>query len=52
MRRDLKLKLVSHTGHNYLFHELCEDVEMIIRGLRTRHSTLVVEMEDHNLVLR
>ncbi len=51
MRRPPKLELVSNTGHIRLFLGLCEDVEIAIRGLKTRHPIFVVEHRDHDLVL-
>lgn len=38
MRRGPKLELVSHTGHSRPFLGLCEEVEVVIGGLETRHS--------------
>lgn len=34
------LELVSHTGHSRPFLGLCEDVEVAIGGLKTRHPVL------------
>ena len=51
MRRGPKLELVSHTGHSRPFLGLCEDVEVVIGGLKTRHPIFVVETGDHDLVL-
>lgn len=51
MRRGPKLELVSHTGHSRPFLGLCEDVEVAIGGLKTRHHIFVVETGDHDLVL-
>ena len=51
MRRGPKLELVSHTGHSRHFFGLCEDVEVAIGELKTRHPIFVVEHEDHDLVL-
>ena len=51
MRRGPKLELVSHTGHSRPFLGLCEDVEVAIGGLKTRHPIFVVEAGDHDLVL-
>ena len=51
MRRGPKLELVSHTGHSRPFLGLCEDVEIAIGGLKTRHPIFVVEQGDHDLVL-
>ena len=51
MQRGPKLELVSHSGHSRLFLGLCEDVEVVIGGLKTRHPIFVVETGDHDLVL-
>lgn len=51
MRQGPKLELVSHTGHSWPFLGLCEDVEVVISGLKTRHPIFVVEAGDHDLVL-
>ena len=51
MRRGPKLELVSHTGHSRPFLGLCEDLEVAIGGLKTRHPIFVVEHGDHDLVL-
>ncbi|MCJ1347605.1 hypothetical protein MMC31_005833, partial [Peltigera leucophlebia] len=51
MRKGPKLELVSHTGHSRPFLGLCEDVEVAIGGLKTRHPIFVVEHGDHDLVL-
>ncbi len=51
IKKGSKLKLVSHTDHNRPFLRLCEDVEVAIGGLKTRHPIFVVEAGDHDLVL-
>ena len=51
MRRGSKLELASHTGHSRSFLGLCEDVEVAIGGLKTRHLIFVVQAGDHDLVL-
>ena len=51
MRQGPRLELVSHTGHSRPFLGLCEDVEVTIGGLKTRHPIFVVEAGDHDLVL-
>ena len=52
MRQGPKLELVSHTGHSWPFLGLCEDVEVAIGGLKTSHPIIIVEAENHDLVLR
>ena len=51
MRKGLKLELVSHTGHSRPFLKLCENVEVAIKGLKTRHPIFVAETGDYDLVL-
>ncbi|MCJ1349183.1 hypothetical protein MMC31_007419 [Peltigera leucophlebia] len=51
MRKGPKLELVSHTGHSRPFLGLCEDVEVAIGGLKTRHPIFVVEHGDRMPVL-
>ncbi|MCJ1343493.1 hypothetical protein MMC31_001687 [Peltigera leucophlebia] len=51
MQRGPKLELVSHPGYSRPFLGLCEDVEVAIGGLKTRHPIFVVETGDHDLVL-
>lgn len=48
MREGPKLELVSHTGQSRPFLGLCEDVEVAIGGLKTRHPVFVVEHGDHD----
>ena len=51
MRKGPKLELVSYTGHSQLFLGLCENVEVVIGGLKIRHSIFGLEARDHDLVL-
>lgn len=51
MRRARKLDLMSHTDHSRSFFGLCSEIEVGIRGLRTRHPIFVVNHGDYNLVL-
>lgn len=39
-----RLELVSHTGHSRPCLGLCEDVEVGVGGLKTRHPIFVVEL--------
>lgn len=50
MQRSLKLELVSHTSHSHTFLSLYEDVEIVIRGLKTKHPIFEIEQGDHDLV--
>ncbi len=49
--RGPKLELISHTGYSCPFLGFCEDVEVAIGGLKTRHPIFVIENGDHDLVL-
>ncbi len=51
IRRGPKLELISYIRHNRPFLDLCEDVEVAIGGLKTRHPIFVVENEDYDLLL-
>ena len=51
MRQGPKLELVSHIDHSGHFLGLCEDMEVAIGGLKTRHPNFVLEAEDYDLVL-
>lgn len=51
MRQGDKLELIPHTGHNQHFFCLCENIEIAIRGLKTRHPIFVIEVGDYDLVL-
>lgn len=51
MRRDRKLELISHIGHNRTFPSFYEDIETAIGGLKTRYPLFVVQAGDHDLVL-
>lgn len=51
MRQGPKLELVLYISLSRPFLGLCEDIEIAIRGLKTRHPIFVVEAGDHDLVL-
>lgn len=51
IRQGPKLELVSHIGYSWLFLNFCEDVEVSIGRLKTRHSIFVIEARDHDLAL-
>ena len=50
IQHGLKLELISRTNHSRLFG-LLEDVEVGIRGLKTKHPIFVIKHGDHDLVL-
>ena len=43
IRQRPKLELVSHTGHSQIFLGFCENVEVSIGRLKTRHSIFLVK---------
>lgn len=51
IRRGPKLKLVSHTDHTRSFLSFCENFEIAIQEIKTRHPIFVIEYRDHDLVL-
>ncbi len=51
MRQGSKLDIVSYTSHNCHFLSLCEEVEVAVGGLKTRHPIFVVEAYDHAYVI-
>lgn len=51
IQRGPKLELISYTSHSYLFLSLCEDVEVVIEGLKIRHLIFIVRTRDHDLIL-
>ena len=51
IRQGLKLMLVLYTCHSRPFLGLCEDLNIGIGELKTRHPIFVMEAEDHDLVL-
>lgn len=51
MQHGLKLELISDIRHSCLFFAFCEDVEVVIGGLKIRHPIFIIETGDHDLVL-
>lgn len=51
MQRGSKLELVSHIDHSHFFLGFYENIQVIIRGLKTRYLIFIVELGDHDLVL-
>ncbi len=43
--------MISHTGYSRPFFGLCEDIQVAIGGLKTRHPIFMVEAGDQDLVL-
>jgi hypothetical protein len=51
MRLESRLRLIFHTEHDMNFDEICDDVELNIEELKTRHHIFVIAHADHQLVL-
>ena len=51
IRKGSKLELVSYTSHNRPFLEICEDIKVVIRRLKTRYPIFVVKAGDYDFVL-
>jgi hypothetical protein len=51
MRFESRLCLISHIEHDMNFDEICDDVELNIEELKTRHHIFVIVHVDHQLVL-
>jgi hypothetical protein len=50
MRFESRLRLISHIEHDMNFDEMCDDVELNIEELKTRHHIFVIVHADHQLV--
>ncbi len=51
MRFESRFRLIFHTEHDMNFDEICDDVELNIEELKTRHHIFVIVHADHQLVL-
>jgi hypothetical protein len=51
MRFESRLRLISHIDHDMNFDEVCDDVELNIERLKTRHHIFVIVHANHQLVL-
>jgi hypothetical protein len=51
MRFESRLRLIFHIEHDMNFDEICDDVELNIEELKTRHHIFVIIHADHQLVL-
>jgi hypothetical protein len=51
MRFESRLRLIFHIEHDMNFDEICDDVELNIEELKTRHHIFVIAHADHQLVL-
>ncbi len=46
-----RLRLIFHIDHDMNFDEICNDVELNIEKLKTRHHIFVIAHANHQLVL-
>ncbi len=51
MRFEFRFRLIFHIEHDMNFDEVCDDVELNIEELKTRHHIFVIVHADHQLVL-
>jgi hypothetical protein len=51
MRFESRFRLIFHTDHDMNFDEICDDVELNIERLKTRHHIFVIIHANHQLVL-
>ncbi len=51
MRFESRFRLIFHIEHDMNFDEICNDVELNIEELKTRHHIFVIAHADHQLVL-
>ncbi len=52
MRSDLRLRLIFHIEHDMNFDDVCDDVELNIKKMKTRHHVFVVVHVNHQFVLK
>jgi hypothetical protein len=51
MRFKSRFRLIFHIEHDMNFDEMCDDVELNIKELKTRHHIFVIAHANHQLVL-
>ncbi len=51
MRFESRFRLIFHIDHDMNFDEVCDDVELNIEELKTRHHIFVIAHANHQLVL-
>lgn len=51
MRHNLKLELVFYTAHNHPFYSFCENIKIVIEGLKIRYPIFIIEQRDYDLIL-
>ncbi len=47
MRFDLRFRLIFHIEHDMNFDDICNDVELNVKKMKTRHYVFVVVYVDH-----
>jgi hypothetical protein len=50
MRFESRFRLIFHIEHDMNFDEICDDVELNIEELKTRHHIFVIAHANHQLV--
>jgi hypothetical protein len=50
MRFESRFRLIFHIDHDMNFDEMCDDVELNIERLKTRHHIFVIVHANHQLV--
>jgi hypothetical protein len=51
MRFESRFRLIFHIDHDMNFDEICDDVELNIERLKTRHHIFVIAHANHQFVL-
>jgi hypothetical protein len=51
MRFESRLRLIFYIDHDMNFDEICDDVELNIKRLKTRHHIFVIIHANHQLIL-
>ncbi len=51
MRFEFQFRLIFHIEHDMNFDKICDDVELNIKKLKTRHHIFVIVHANHQLVL-
>jgi hypothetical protein len=52
MRFDFRLRLIFHIEHDMNFDDVCDDVELNIKKIKTRYHVFVVTHVNHQFVLK
>lgn len=51
IRQSSKIEFVFYTGDSRFFSGLCKNVEIAIKGLKTRHLIFLIKAGNHDFVL-